>query len=95
MGTGCVLKTSLVATTSGLMEAEVTLTKPPAAAVSTKLASASLADVYFTPLKVAVPFEAVTVVVPVSEPLPFSLSVTDPLKSVSILPRSSTAITTG
>ena len=95
MGTGWVVKTSLVATTSGFMEADVALTRLPAAAVSTKLASASLAEVYFTPLNVAMPFDAVTEVVPVSEPLPFSLSMTEPLKSVSILPRSSTAITTG
>ncbi len=80
------VKTSSVATTSGLIDAEVALTKLPDAAVIVKFASASLADVYFTPLKVAVPFEAVTEVVPVNEPLPFSLRVTVPLKSVSILP---------
>ncbi len=95
VGTGWVEKTSLVATTSGLIDAEVALTRLPDAAVSTKLASASLAEVYITPLNVAVPFEAVTAVAPVSEPLPFSLSVIEPLKSVSMLPRSSTAITTG
>ena len=60
VGTGWVEKTSRVATTSGLIDADVALTRLPDAAVSTKLASPSLAEVYFTPLKVAIPFEAVT-----------------------------------
>ena len=89
---------SLVASTSGLTLLEVALLKPLAAAVSAKLASASLAAVYRTPLKVAMPAVAfwATVASPsLNVPLPFSVKVTLPTKSASTLPKASVALTTG